>query len=141
MGVRIRKRRGIWYVFVNYQGRRKAKCVGTRDAAEKVKKILEAKLALGDLGFMSEGTKQLTFEEYADKWLNEYAKVHCKTSTSSGYGAILDLYLRPKFGTRSLNEIRRAEIKSFLADLSLQTKQSRKKSTEPDAQRPTLSRG
>jgi hypothetical protein len=29
MGVKIRKRDGKWYVFVNYHGRRKAKCVGT----------------------------------------------------------------------------------------------------------------
>jgi hypothetical protein len=36
MGVKIKKRGGKWYVFVNYHGRRKAKCVGSsRDVAEK----------------------------------------------------------------------------------------------------------
>ena len=54
MGVTIRKKGGRWYVFVNYEGKRKAKCVGTRAAAEKVKTVLEAKLALGDLGIMSD---------------------------------------------------------------------------------------
>lgn len=35
MGVKIRKRGGKWYVFVNYHGRRKAKCVGaSRQVAE-----------------------------------------------------------------------------------------------------------
>jgi hypothetical protein len=29
MGVKIRKRGGKWYVFVDYQGRRKAKCIGS----------------------------------------------------------------------------------------------------------------
>ncbi len=49
MGVKIRKRGGKWYVFVNYRGRRKAKCVGTsRELAEQVRRQLEAKLALGD---------------------------------------------------------------------------------------------
>ena len=52
MSVKIRKKSGKWYVFVHYQGRRKAKCVGTRAAAEQVKRTLEARLALGDLGFL-----------------------------------------------------------------------------------------
>ena len=39
MGVKIRKRGGKWYVFVNYHGRRKAKCVGTsRELAEQVRR-------------------------------------------------------------------------------------------------------
>ena len=48
MGVKVRKRGGKWYVLVNYHGRRKAKCVGSREAAEQVRRQLEAKLALGD---------------------------------------------------------------------------------------------
>jgi hypothetical protein len=39
MGVKIRKRGGKWYVFVNYHGIRKAKCVGaSRQAAEEVRR-------------------------------------------------------------------------------------------------------
>jgi hypothetical protein len=57
MGVKIRKRGGKWYVFVNYRGRRKAKCVGSsREVAEQVRRQLEAKLALGDLGFLLFGS-------------------------------------------------------------------------------------
>jgi hypothetical protein len=48
MGIRVRKKGGKWFVFVTYYGRRKAKCVGSKAAAEEVKRILEAKLALGD---------------------------------------------------------------------------------------------
>ena len=48
MGVTIRKRAGKWYVFVNYHARRKAKCVGSRESAEHVRRLLEAKLALGE---------------------------------------------------------------------------------------------
>ena len=45
MGVKIRKRGGKWYVFVNYHGRRKAKCVGSsREVAEQVRRQLEASL-------------------------------------------------------------------------------------------------
>jgi hypothetical protein len=67
MGVKIRKRGGKWYVFVNYHGRRKAKCVGaSRQVAEQVKRQLEAKLALGDLGFLTQSESRVqTFDAYA----------------------------------------------------------------------------
>ena len=53
MGIKIRKKGNKWYVFVSYQGKRKAKSVGTRAAAEQVRRTLEAKLALGDFGFVA----------------------------------------------------------------------------------------
>jgi hypothetical protein len=94
MGVKIRKRGGKWYVFVNYHGRRKAKCVGTsRQIAEQVKRQLEAKLALGDLGFLSEGETQVsTFDAYADQWMKDYARIECKTSTvmKESFGSTYD---------------------------------------------------
>src|SRR5882757_8612450 len=81
MGVKIRKRGGKWYVFVNYHGRRKAKCVGaSRELAEQVRRQLEAKLALGDLGFLQE-SEEVTFGKYADRWLKQHAEFHCKPST------------------------------------------------------------
>jgi hypothetical protein len=53
MGVVLRKKDGAWYVFVNHMGIRKAKRIGTdRKAAEQVKRVLDAKLALGDLGVL-----------------------------------------------------------------------------------------
>ena len=53
MGVKIRQKSGKWYVFINHQGRRKAKCVGdSKRAAEEVKRKLEAKLTLGDVGLL-----------------------------------------------------------------------------------------
>ena len=41
MGITIRKRGGKWYVFVNHNGLRKAKCVGvSRKTAEEVRRQL-----------------------------------------------------------------------------------------------------
>jgi hypothetical protein len=49
MGVKIRQKDGKWYVFINYQGQWRGKCVGdSKRAAEEVKRKLEAKLTLGD---------------------------------------------------------------------------------------------
>jgi predicted nucleotidyltransferase len=53
MGVKIRKKNGKWYVYLNYHGKRKAKCVGvSRQVAEEVRRKLEARLALGDTGVL-----------------------------------------------------------------------------------------
>ena len=42
MGVKVRQKGGKWYVFMNHQGQRKAKCVGdSKKAAEEVKRKLE----------------------------------------------------------------------------------------------------
>jgi integrase len=119
MGVRIRKRGGKWYVVVNYHGRRKTKCVGSsRAVAETVRRQLEARLAVGDLGILAEAETQVpTFDAYADTWLKNYARVECKTSTADGYEGVLRLYLRPRFGTQRLDEVKRTAIKAMVSDL------------------------
>ena len=51
MGVRIRQKGGKWYVFINHQGERKAKCIGDdKRLALQIQKELEAKLTLGMWG-------------------------------------------------------------------------------------------
>jgi len=52
MGVKVRKKGNRRYVVVDYHGHRKSKCVGSREATEYVKRQVEAKLALGDLGVL-----------------------------------------------------------------------------------------
>ena len=107
MGVKIRKRGGKWYVFVNYRGRRRAKCVGSsRKTAEEVKRQLEAKLALGDMGFISDATG-LTFDQYSQRWLKQHAEIHLKLSTVDSYKQLLRLYVLPRFGAIRLEGIER----------------------------------
>ena len=124
MGVKIKKRGSKWYVFVNYHGRRKAKCVGaSRQIAEQVKRQLEAKLALGDLGFLGQDEKQVpVFRDYAKYWLSSYADLECKPSTAYSYAQLLRLHVTPRFGDRRLTEITRDDVKLFLSDLSQATK-------------------
>jgi integrase len=116
MSVKIRKRNGAWWVFICYHGQRKAKKIGTRAAAQCVKAEIEARLALGDFRIFSE-KKTVTFSEYAERWLREYAEVHCKPSTVASYRQLLRLYVSPEFGTMRLDEISRDRMKEFLARL------------------------
>jgi integrase len=118
MGVKVRKKGGKWYVLVNYRGHRKAKCVGSREAAEQVRRQVEAKLALGDLSVLDPPEdKKPCFEMYADGWLKDYARIECKSSTADGYEGVLEQYLRPRFGKKLINEIRRDDIKALINDL------------------------
>jgi integrase len=125
MGVTIRKRGGKWYVFVNYHGRRKAKCVGTsRELAEQVRRQLEAKLALGDLGFLTESSA-LTFEQYSQRWLKQHAEVALKQSTIDSYSQLLRLNVLPRFGQLQVTAIQRDQVKEFLSDWSARGELSR----------------
>jgi integrase len=98
--------------------------VGTREAAEKVRRTLEAKLALGDLSFLTEPDGD-TFEKYSARWLKEYADVKLKASTAASYAQLLRLFVMPRFGAKRLSEIRRDEIKTWLAEMSEAGKLSR----------------
>src|SRR5215472_15481153 len=99
MGVKLRRKNGQWYVFVDYCGRRKAKCIGSSlDAAKKVKVVIEAKLALGDLGFFAERDSAPTFATYAETWLKVHGEVDCKQSTHRSYEQLLRLHVTPVFG-------------------------------------------
>lgn len=136
MGITIRKKGNKWYVFVNYQGRRKAKCVGAnRAAAQQVKRVLEPKLALGDLGFLDEAEeKGEIFQKYADNWVNKYATVHCKPSTVASHRQLLRLYLLPRFGPLFLEQITRESVRDFLSELATRKKTERKKSAKKTSQ-------
>lgn len=119
MGVTVRKKNNQWYVFINHNGQRKAKCIGeNRAAAVQVKRALEAKLALGDIGVLSPGgSKVPVFGEYVDAWLKDHAKLVCKPSTIDGYESVLRQHLRPRFSSKRLDEIRRNEIKELIGHL------------------------
>jgi hypothetical protein len=55
MAVKLRQRGDKWWLYVDYKGRRKAKCVGTdKRVAERAKKRVEAQLAVGAFGIATE---------------------------------------------------------------------------------------
>ena len=116
MGVKVRKRDNKWYVVIDHHGRRKSKCVGTREAAEKVRREIEARLALGDLSSLEKPKDLPTFKAYAEHWLQTDA-LRCKSSTTDFYRDYQNRYVIPRFGSVQLTAIARDEIKVFIADL------------------------
>jgi integrase len=117
MGVRVKKHAGKWYVFINWMGKRKAKCVGlSREAAEQVRREIERQLSLGQ--FPGSAEKECpTFSEYATRWLATHVRPNLKPSTIESYEGILRFHLLPAFGSARLDGITRSKVKSYLAEL------------------------
>jgi integrase len=121
MSVKIRKRKGAWWIFITYHGRRKAKRIGSREAAERVKRELEARLALGDFGVF-DSKKSASFADYGKQWLEVHARAHCKTSTYERYEQVFRVHLLPRFGTIPVDRITREDLKRFLSGLATSKK-------------------
>ena len=118
MSVRIRKRNGAWWVFICFHGRRKARKIGTREAAERVKREIEARLALGDVGIFEKPAKSApTFREYSEQWMHQHVAASCKRSTADNYTTVLNVRVLPRFGSVAIDKISRADIREYLAEM------------------------
>ena len=115
MGVTVREKdkgSGVWWVFINHDGRRKAKKVGSKRAARQVAEKLEEKLAGKEFN-LNEASAPL-FKELAEAWLEITVPATCKPSTCKDYEVILRLHVGPVFNQRPVDKITRLEVKDFL---------------------------
>ncbi len=119
MAVKVRERpdgSGVYWVFIDYKGQRKAKKVGkNKKLAMEIARKIEAKLTLGDLSLLEkEETESQDFETYATYWLEDYIKPLRRQSTYERYGDLLKRHVFPKIGKRPIAEIKRAEIRNLI---------------------------
>src|SRR6188768_1146482 len=100
MGVKIREWKGAWWVFINYQGTRKAKRIGTGETAKKaarqVAQQIQARLVFGQTA-LPERTR-VTLQDYAATWLTHIRQVR-KHTTHEDYEKRLERWLLPALGT------------------------------------------
>ena len=111
MGVRARFHRGAWWVFIDHHGRRKAKKVGDRTAAETLAKMLRERLARADLHLPSSDDQ--TFRTYTDAWL-KISAANLKASTVWFYQRHLELHILPMLGHRPVMTLRRADCRDLV---------------------------
>jgi integrase len=119
LGVKVRKPKdhASWCVVIDHKGQRKTKTVGSREAAERVKRELEARLALGGIESLEPVKNTLpTLADYAETWLKNLEQER-KPSTAAFYSQYFRLYVGPRFGALALDAIQRAKIKEFIAEL------------------------
>jgi integrase len=119
MGVKVRKPKdhASWCVVIDHEGQRKTKAVGSREAAERVKRELEARLALGGFESLEPARPTLpTMLDYSQTWLKNLEHER-KPSTAGFYSQYLRLYVNPRFGALRLDAVERAQVKEFIGEL------------------------
>jgi integrase len=118
MGVKVKERKGAWWIFVNHKGKRKAKRVGEGKegyrAALAVAETLQARLVLGD--YSLDEPKPVTLRDYAEVWLNTYVSANLKAGTQEKYAEVLRKHWFPKLGDTPIQSMSRAQIKTILSE-------------------------
>jgi len=72
MGVNVREKvkgSGVFWIFINHNGKRTSRKVGDEDTANEVAEKIRAKITLGGLNIEEQQKSSPTFKEYAKKWL------------------------------------------------------------------------
>ena len=115
MGVKIRFYKGAWWIFINHNGRRKAKKVGDRPTAEKIAREIRERLARADLQLPTPDGE--SFKAYAEQWLST-AGTTLKPSTVRFYRDNLENHLLPVLGPVRINRIGRADVKRLIVALT-----------------------
>ncbi len=123
MGVKVKEWKGAWWVFINFEKRRKVKRVGVGEAGKKAAKQaasqIQARLALGQFEFdePAKSPKQdvATVGSYLQAWIKEHAAVNCKPSTYSMYEWSVEQILVPEFGAIPLNDLSAEHVRKLIA--------------------------
>ena len=121
MGVKIReKKKGEWWLIIHHNSKRKTVKVGTKTAANKLKRKVEAELAAGKLQM----NKVKSFGYYCNRWMNEVMPSTCKESTQTDYVGIVNNHLKKaSFWDVQVDQISEADIEEFL--IAIRSKKAR----------------
>ena len=126
MGVQVREKpkgSGVWWVFVNHHGQRKAKRVGVgpkgKKLAEDVAVKLRAKLLDGDVSVFAPPAPPPSavprFREVAAEWIGRYASLRSvRASTLANRETFIARHLLPFFGDRRVDSLNLDLVEDFI---------------------------
>jgi integrase len=121
MGVKVREKptgSGIFWIFINHQGRRKSKKIGTdEDLANEVAEKIRAKLVLGELDIEKTEKPCPIFKDYCELWLEGYIKPIKRQTTYQRYSSLLNKYIGPNIGKMTIDQITRGHVRDTLLDI------------------------
>jgi integrase len=124
MGVIVKEHKpGEWWIFVNHNGKRRAKKVGRSEtAARKAAAKIQARIVLNDFEIEKVKSSALAFQKCADLWL---ALPHFtpagdpwKESTLESYRSNLENHIYPNIGAEPIDQIRRKHLKALFDKLA-----------------------
>jgi integrase len=108
----IRRRGKSWVVYFRVDGRQLWRSFKTREEAELYLANAQVKRASGEFRL----PLKIRFADFAQEWLETYARVNVRPKTFEGYESSLRVHLVPEFGQLYLTEITRKGIDGFVAD-------------------------
>jgi integrase len=122
MSVKVRERDGAWWLFVDHQGRRKAKKIGRGSAAKRLAEQaaikIQAKLLDGDLGVLDAAPPppaSPTFAEVYQEWVTKYPALHAVAPTTlENYCSFAERHLLPFFGTLPITGVTVSTVEDFI---------------------------
>ena len=109
---------GVYWIFVTSRGLRTARKVGSRQAAEKAARQIEAKIALGQFGNQDKEVQDIpTVKIYSDIWMSTCIEGILDDMTHERYGYVLRRDIIPVLGTKTLNRVGAKEVRDLLNSL------------------------
>lgn len=112
----VRKRRGKWVIdFYDQFGKRHWETVG-KNKKEAEERLAERTVEIHK-GAYNPALSKTVLREYAERWLETYAKVNLKASTVKTYTESLNNHILPLMGHIPLKSIRRDMAVSLITDL------------------------
>ncbi len=127
MGVTVRqKKKGrgeAWWIFIHHNRTLRSKKIGDRAAAEAVASEIRQRLKAGELNLPSanhRGSTMPKFGDYAQHFLDQYAKVALKWSTWTSYEQVLRDHILPHWKNKRLDEVTRRDAKKLLLAKSME---------------------
>jgi integrase len=122
MGVRVREKplgSGVFWVFINHNGKRKARKIGTDEKkANEVAEKIKAKIVLQDFNIKTrKKSTELLFKNYSKTWLEAYIKPLREASTYERYEGVLRNHVNPSLGSKPLDQVKRSDIKNLVLKL------------------------
>jgi len=124
MGVTVREKitgSNVWWVFVNHNGMRKSKKVGTEKLADKVAKLMEANLMIGRPLMGNEDRSKPpvpTLKQYYERFKKTFMEATMKATTFRGYESSFRAHILPVLGDYRLDQIDRIKMEEFVVGLS-----------------------
>ena len=105
---------GAYHVAYRYGGRQLSKLVGpSKKDAERVLGDIVSRIKTGTYNEQD----KILFKDFAERWLEEYARGAVKPSTFRNYQNMLRKRVNPIFGNQELDKITTYKLQSFSADM------------------------
>jgi integrase len=117
MGVKVRERGGNWWVYIDHKGRRRAKRCASKKAAQIAADKIDAALRLGQVGVLDADKPLVTFQEYAEQWLETVGAVRLRPATVEQYRLRLRLRQLPTLGPLPMTSITRETVRTLLGQM------------------------